>query len=42
MKETKMIPKDFSVAVKEIKLAILQARAQASNVEAVIKGLSNW
>lgn len=38
MKETKMIPKDFSVAVKEIKLAILQARARAarvSNVEAL-------
>lgn len=32
---------DFPVAVKEIKLAILQARAKASNVEAVIKGLSN-
>lgn len=38
MKETKMIPKDFSAAVKEIKIAILQARARAarvSNVEAL-------
>lgn len=38
MKETKMMPKDFSTAVKDIKLAILQARARAarvSNVEAL-------
>jgi len=38
MKETQMIPKDFSAAVKDIKLAILQARARAarvSNVEAL-------
>ena len=33
-----LIPKDFSSAVKDIKLAILQARAQAArvaNVEAL-------
>ena len=38
MKETKVMPKDFSAAVKDIKLAILQARARAarvSNVEAL-------
>ena len=38
MKETKVVPKDFSAAVKDIKLAILQARARAarvSNVEAL-------
>ena len=38
MKETKVVPKDFSAAVKDIKLVILQARARAarvSNVEAL-------
>src|SRR5574344_2735619 len=38
MSESSMIPKDFSTAVKDIKLAILQARARAarvSNVEAL-------
>jgi len=36
MNETCIIPKDFSAAVKEIRLAILQARAaRVSNVEAL-------
>ena len=37
MKETKVVPKDFSAAVKDIKLVILQARARAARVSDVAR-----